>query len=58
MNHYYVVTDSTIGKVVCLSSDMITAVEEARQYHSYTKNEITIYLGEIVGQIQEEELTI
>ena len=55
MSKVYIVLDETDGKWVGMSVDMIAAVEDARNYHNDTKHEIHIYLGELVGQIKEEE---
>lgn len=55
MSKVYIVLDDTEGKWVGLSSDMVRAVEDAQQYHDDTKNEIHIYYGELVGQIEQEE---
>lgn len=58
MTKVYIILDETDGSWVSMSSDIIAAVEDAREYHERTKNEIHIYHGELVGQIKEEELTI
>lgn len=58
MSKVYIVLDETEGKWIGMSVDMIAAVEDARQYHDHTKNEIHIYYGELVGQIKQEERQI
>lgn len=58
MTKVYIILDETDGSWVSMSSDIIAAVEDAREYHERTKNEVHIYHGELVGQIKEEELTI
>lgn len=58
MNKFYIIIDETSGKLITITSDMITAVEDARQYHEHTKNHVIIYTGELVGEFMKQELII
>lgn len=58
MSKVYIVLDETEKKWVSMTRDMICAVQDARQYHDLTKNEIFIYHADLVGHIQEEEILI
>lgn len=58
MNKTYIVLDNTEGEWVGMSSDMITAVLDAKDYHERTKNEIHIYVAELVGELKGEELQV
>lgn len=58
MSKVYIVLDDTEGEWVGLSSDMITAVTDAKDYYNRTKNEIHIYLAELVGELKGEDLQV
>lgn len=58
MTKTYIVLDDTLGEWVGMSSDMITAVIDARDYYEHTKNEVHIYLAELVGEFKGEELQV
>jgi len=57
-NKLYIVLDDTLGTFVSMSSDMISAVSDAREYHERSKNRVQIYLSELVGELKEDELLI
>jgi len=58
MRTYYIIFDSDLQKLISIRPEVISAVEDAKSYHSRTKHKVIIYSAKVCGILEQEEVLI